>query len=450
MRSMNTTDNTASNAQNPYDPHSSGNGHNPADGSSEAGATLRDMWRTRPVRIPSKQGSGAWLAGIAEGIGVRYQISPVLVRLLFVVLSLAAGLGLLTYLTLLIILPRYTVPLSPVEVVFKDVKDERFEHDKTVGWVAGICAIIASIGTFSAVETSTIIAFSLIALFAWLLHTRVPTPPGNYFATAFPYTPTSPASTPTGSSSPQTNPYGSYASRSGAGGVGQEEKAYSAAEGFEDNVREDTPTPPSWDPLGAAPFAWHLPNPDELDAQAAEAERTQKNKKKRKGSGWFVSTVMTLIVIAAVGAVVTLGLAGKDILDGQESSSFRAFSQSTQTPSAEYEESTYRFWGSNGTVDFRDFTQNLPADAPNTSGQTTLHLKTMMANATVKIPEETDGPAFTVTTFCPVNIMSKSNCEDGKAYEVRSTDPKAYDDAPQYTVDLRVSGTLSTISIERG
>lgn len=43
-------------------------------------ATLNQMWDTRPPRIPRNQGGNAMIAGVCEGIGVRYQIDPVLVR----------------------------------------------------------------------------------------------------------------------------------------------------------------------------------------------------------------------------------------------------------------------------------------------------------------------------------------------------------------------------------
>ncbi|NMB23111.1 MAG: PspC domain-containing protein, partial [Corynebacterium sp.] len=43
------------------------------------------MWATRPVRFPSSQGGNAKVAGVCEGIAIRYQIDPTLVRLAFVV-----------------------------------------------------------------------------------------------------------------------------------------------------------------------------------------------------------------------------------------------------------------------------------------------------------------------------------------------------------------------------
>ena len=53
--------------------------------------TVRQMWDTRPPRIPKDQGGNALLGGVCEGIGARYRIDPVLVRIMFVVLALAFG-----------------------------------------------------------------------------------------------------------------------------------------------------------------------------------------------------------------------------------------------------------------------------------------------------------------------------------------------------------------------
>src|SRR5690625_5485829 len=37
---------------------------------------FKEMWASRPVRLPSDQGGGGKIAGVAEGIAVRYQIDP--------------------------------------------------------------------------------------------------------------------------------------------------------------------------------------------------------------------------------------------------------------------------------------------------------------------------------------------------------------------------------------
>lgn len=444
MKDMNTTDN-APHQSHPADQPADSNAPQ-ADSSSQVTAFLREVWRTRPVRIPGRQGSGAWFAGIAEGLGVRYQISPVLIRLLFVVLSLAAGIGVVTYLALLLILPRYTVPLSPAEAIIKGIDDKRFNHDRSVGWSAGIILLIMLVGSFVTVESTTVLGAIVVCLTVCLLHARVPEPPGQFYATAFSYSPKPSTSTGGVSFTSATNPYGSYTSGGGAGGVGQKEDAYTAAEGFEDNARAPQSTPPSWDPLGTAPFAWHLPDPDELDAQA-HARPQEKSKKRKKKSSRVLAATFTFIAILAVAGVGAVAVGAADIIVGSGNSSLRIFGTDTQKPTAKVSERKFRLWATNGKLDFEEYTQGMPAEpTPGTPTGNSVYLHSVASHTEVEIPRETDGPAFTVTTYCPWTFLAESECEDGRIYEVPST---AKNQEPKYMVDLHISGTMASVSIER-
>jgi phage shock protein C len=51
------------------------------------------------------------LGGVCGGLGVYFTVDPTLIRVLFVVLALASGTGLIAYLLLLIIVP--IEPLQP-------------------------------------------------------------------------------------------------------------------------------------------------------------------------------------------------------------------------------------------------------------------------------------------------------------------------------------------------
>lgn len=75
--------------------------------------TLQKMWNTRPRRIPQDQGGNAMIAGVCEGIGARYRLDPVLVRLIFVALSLVFGGGVFVYLLCWLCMPRYGMKVSP-------------------------------------------------------------------------------------------------------------------------------------------------------------------------------------------------------------------------------------------------------------------------------------------------------------------------------------------------
>ena len=58
---------------------------------------LQDMWRTRPVRLPDK----GPVAGVAAGIGYRYGVDPVLIRVAFAVSTIFGGAGVVLYVVFL-------------------------------------------------------------------------------------------------------------------------------------------------------------------------------------------------------------------------------------------------------------------------------------------------------------------------------------------------------------
>lgn len=168
-------------------------------------STLRDMWETRPAR-PRE---GAQIAGVAAAIGRRYSVDPVLVRVGFVVTAFY-GIGALLYLAGWVLLP-----------------DERAERARgrprtlllvglTIATIIGLGALFGSRGGW---VLPTLGALGLL----FLLHRNRAGLP---------------AATPAPAAEAPTQP-------TAAGPPGAD-----AA------VR-----PPAWDPLGAAPFAWDLPEP---------------------------------------------------------------------------------------------------------------------------------------------------------------------------------------------
>lgn len=216
------------------------------------------MWATRPARIPSSQGGNAKIAGVCEGIGVRYQIDPTLVRILFVAASLVGG-GLGVYLVAWLIMPRYSMQYSPIEAVSKNLGEE-YKKEKETGWWLIIAILVFG---FSATSTnddlfgsSTIISLAL-AFAAWyFLHTKQPEPPRI--------------------SSDLIAP----------------------APGFQ------TPTPPSWDPLGTVPELWHLPEPGSMAPPAP----------KKKSYGWV--WVAAAVVVIGLSGVANLAITSTDPVEG--------------------------------------------------------------------------------------------------------------------------------------
>lgn len=190
--------------------------------------TLNRMWATRPRRIPKDQGGKSYVAGVCEGIGVRYQIDPTLVRIMFVVTALAVGGGIAAYLLAWMCMPRYGLTVSPVQAAFrrKDqlTHQERRERPTGIWLFIGFILLSGLLGSWGSdyLGSTAIVAIALMVLAWYGLHQRLPVPPAGLLP---------------GEDSGQSVNLSAYTSMN------------------------PQPTPPAWDPLGTAPFAWHLPEP---------------------------------------------------------------------------------------------------------------------------------------------------------------------------------------------
>ena len=149
-------------------------------------STLNQMWTTRPVRLPKKQGGDAQIAGVCEGIAVRYQLDPTIVRVAFVVASLAFGGGIAAYLAAWALMPRFGSPYCPLDAALgKDgVKEEQ-----ELGWIliVGVLLTFGSgplflSGQFLAGLPPAVLTFGLLALAWYALHQREPLPPSGLLA----------------------------------------------------------------------------------------------------------------------------------------------------------------------------------------------------------------------------------------------------------------------------
>ncbi|MDN5860486.1 MAG: PspC domain-containing protein, partial [Pseudonocardia sp.] len=191
--------------------------------STDVPATFRDMWETRPARPRDDR----MVAGVAAGIARRYDIDPVLVRVGFVVAALS-GIGAVLYIAGWIVLPD--TPAAP--------DAPRRRRPNVMLMVAiGIAIAIGFGGLFGDGGGFLLPALAVAALL-FLLHTyrgdRPTVPP-----------PADPAAEPaTGVSLTKDLP-----------------------------GTPPQPTPPSWDPLGAAPFAWDLPEPSPVEPPAPAPRR---------------------------------------------------------------------------------------------------------------------------------------------------------------------------------
>ncbi|WP_290342626.1 PspC domain-containing protein [Corynebacterium auris] len=236
--------------------------------------SLRGMWDTRPPRIPEKQGGNAVIAGVCEGIGARYGVDPVLIRLAFAALTLAYGGGIFLYLLLWLNMPLFGTTVTPWGAVNapKDSLNKVERDQRSTGWalLVGLVIFFPSI----ALNDGGWAASSLLTLFLglaglYLLHKSQPVPPHGLLA--------------------QSSEKRSEAGRR------VDTTHLSVPAGYEHPAGPEV-TPPSWDPLGVAPDLWHLPDPGPEPAPAP-----------RKGNrvlrGFLIALIPVSVIAIAVLAV---------------------------------------------------------------------------------------------------------------------------------------------------
>ncbi|MBM7414128.1 MULTISPECIES: PspC domain-containing protein [Nocardiaceae] len=244
-----------------------------------ASAQLSEIWRTRPVRLPD-QGPGA---GVAAGIGHRYRVDPVLVRVAFVVSTLFGGSGLVLYLAAWLVLPRRGDVVSPAESL---LGRGRTSESHTTAVVLSV-ALVISVLTVGPLGMGSGLVSTIAMLGAlYLLFRRTPNAPSPVELAGAPLSAHDPAAQ-------QWNAYSTLPDQY----VPEPAAAHTAPVSFSKDTPDtpSAPPPPSWDPLGVAPFAWDLPEPGRpvlpVPAPARKSHLT--------------STVIGLAIIASA---VTIGI----------------------------------------------------------------------------------------------------------------------------------------------
>jgi phage shock protein PspC (stress-responsive transcriptional regulator) len=191
--------------------------------------TVSDFWATRPHRRSDDRKIG----GVAAAIGRRYAIDPVLVRVAFIVATMFSGTGLLLYLLGWLLLPAEGDRASGVEGLLGRGRSSM----SPVLTLMLILLLFPATGIVFGGPPSGVLALVVAVGVLFLLHQsraalgEVPTRSG-----------TDPGAGATGTAS--TTEHG--LDPQGEPGT---------------TVTTDRPAPPAWDPLGAAPFAWDLPEP---------------------------------------------------------------------------------------------------------------------------------------------------------------------------------------------
>jgi phage shock protein PspC (stress-responsive transcriptional regulator) len=250
---------------------------------------VKDFWATRPRR-PRR---GRKIAGVAAGIANRYRIDPVLVRVGFVVATIYGGAGILFYLLGWLFLPEEDDEVSPVESLLGKGRSSTSSGFTillgivlvpVLGWFFGG----SPIGTFPTWMSLVVIGGLLYLLHQSRGHL------GPVRPVADPVAPTMPMTSAPMSASMSTPP-----------APPQADVPLTPPAGTPVNVPppvEERTTPPAWDPLGAAPFAWDLPEP-----AAPEPEEPPEPAAKKRKSRIGTMTVGLALVAAAGMSFATGG-----------------------------------------------------------------------------------------------------------------------------------------------
>jgi phage shock protein PspC (stress-responsive transcriptional regulator) len=373
----------------------------------------RRMWTTRPVRLPRSQSPNTWFFGVCEGIAVRYQVSPTLVRLVVGLSVTLGGLGLWFYLVALLVMPRYGVPLSPAEVLLKNERDPRYTPDREVGvrtLVVGIILLVlGGLGSSGVTLGGVVGGVVVTAVVWWLLHQRLPVPPSG-LTTA-------------------------VASGQDATYRGVDLGTLTPAEGF-------TPprtTPPSWDPLGTAPFAWDLPEPPE------PTPPTRPRRSAWRRLGGVLLGVLLALVLAFVALVAVLGFGGGHVKnEDTDTTSTRRFTGSTVTVQSLEQDRTVKALFADVDVDLRDL------DFPTDREDARVIVDSRLSSVDVLVPTETDGSSYLLRVDCAEVAASDVDCEQLDGTVIPSgTEDKADGSDPEHTLTVEVQSTLSEVRMRQ-
>ncbi|RCW46685.1 phage shock protein C (PspC) family protein [Halopolyspora algeriensis] len=234
--------------------------------------TVRDFWANRPVRPRA----GAKLGGVSAALGSRYGIDPVLVRVAFVVGTFYGGAGLVLYLLGWLLFPKEGTG-KPGEVGSRS----------TSGPMLVLLVLLLVPALFAVADLAGLFGLVLGGLGLYLLHRHHRDRPSA---------PVAAQQREQGTTGEQSTA-GEQATAGDANTWVYPGTNRSSTAG--DTERTD---PPSWDPLGAAPFAWDLPEPGE---QSPEPEPPRTHRRS-------VTLITLALALLAGGLGVAIGMSPAD------------------------------------------------------------------------------------------------------------------------------------------
>ena len=238
---------------------------------SDIDDTVRDMWATRPPRRRTSRK----IAGVAAALGLRYGIDPLLIRIAFVVTTIFGGVGILLYLLGWLLLPEEGDTASGAEAL---VGHGHSSMSKPLTIVLAIALIPATTATIFTERLSALLSLAAVAAGLFLLHKhRAGLAPPSVYAMA-------------------GHPAGAPVDAPLAASTGIQDTVPPSANGPDPGHA----TPPAWDPLGVAPFAWDLPEPTPVEPPAPPpAERRRRSP---------VTAVTLAVALMAAGAATILAM----------------------------------------------------------------------------------------------------------------------------------------------
>jgi phage shock protein PspC (stress-responsive transcriptional regulator) len=240
--------------------------------------TVKDFWASRPRRPHGNRK----IAGVAAAIGNRYGIDPVVIRVVLVVATIFGGFGLVLYLLGWLFFPD--------------------EHDEVSAFEAMIGKGRSSVST----GPTVVLCVALIPVAGWVFG-------GGWFATGWFEGGGFIGLALIGGglfalhrSRGQYNRPIAPARQSPAYEQAGFDAAFSMTDTETGTAATDPSAPPAWDPLGAAPFAWDLPDPQPAFTPPPPPVPRPAKPVVPRNRTIGVATVGVALLVAGAGAVLNL------------------------------------------------------------------------------------------------------------------------------------------------